>query len=48
MLLAIVEVTSDAKALTFTVTDPKGKILEKSTEKGDFRYHFAAFTAGNH
>ena len=29
MFLAIVEVTLNAKALTFTVTDPKGKILEK-------------------
>ena len=33
MFLAIVEVTSDAKALTFTVTDPKSKILEKRKRK---------------
>lgn len=46
--VAIVEVSSDAQSLTFTVTDPKGKKLETQTGKGEFRYHFAAFTAGNH
>ena len=32
----------------FTVTDPKGKKLETSKGTGDFRFHFAAFTPGNH
>ena len=45
---AVVEIQSNARSLTFTVTDPKGKKLETQSGKGDFRYHFAAFTAGNH
>ena len=48
IVLAIVEVSSDAQSLTFAVTDPKGKKLETQSGKGEFRYHFAAFTAGNH
>ena len=46
--IAIIDIKSDAKDLTFTVTDPKGKKLEEQTGKSDFKYHFAAFTAGNH
>lgn len=48
IILAVVEVKSDVAALTITVTDPKGKKLESSYDKGEFRYHFAAFNAGNH
>ncbi len=34
--------------LSFVVTDPKGKKLETQTGTGEFRFHFAAYTAGNH
>ena len=33
MFLAIVEVTLDDRALTFTVTDQKGKILKKNNRE---------------
>jgi len=45
---ALIDITSNAKELTFTLTDPKGKRLEQQTGKPDFKYHFAAFTPGNH
>ena len=41
-------ISSDAKMLTFALTDPKGKSLDKVSNKNSYEYKLVAKTAGNY
>lgn len=46
--VVVVEVSSDAKDLEFTVADPREKVMQTQRKTDKFRFHFAAFDEGRH